>query len=256
MRMGHPLPTATRAAYREADAVLVAGADPALAGVEADLDLRAGLVRVVVPGRADVCVVSPLGEATDEWTAERAFELACTRHGRVAAVAADRRFRSLVTRAAYRSAGVELEQLTRVQALERVATQPERFDVVLGDRSLADALAHVAGFGERGRVVAFARLAAAGPSVFFPEDRVDDDEAGHGMADPAGMLLAAALALGEGLGERGAARTLEGALEATWLEAAANRTRASATTRERTDAVLAALPSFVTNAEFSREAAA
>ncbi|MGH3005808.1 MAG: isocitrate/isopropylmalate family dehydrogenase, partial [Gaiellaceae bacterium] len=89
MRVGHPLPWSTRRAYREADAVLVAGEDPAVAGVEADLDLRAGLVRVLVPGHADLALVFPLGEGSDEWAAERAFELACTRRGRLAAVGAD-----------------------------------------------------------------------------------------------------------------------------------------------------------------------
>ena len=80
------------------------------------------------------------------------------------------------------------------------------------------------------------------------------------MANPASMLLAAALMLGEGLGERRAAETLSGAV----LEACCNGTRTpdmvsagvGATTREFGDVVIAELPSAMTNAEFYREAVA
>lgn len=246
MRMGHPLPASTRRAYSEADAVLVAGEDPALDGVEADLDLRVGLVRVLVPGRADLAVVFPLGEG--EWAAERAFELACARRGRLAVVGAD------VARLADRRPGPEVETLSRSRAATLLATGPERFDVVLTDRALADALVHVAAFGAPGRLVAFGRLSAAGPGVFFPDHDGGDEEPGQGMTDPGPMLLAAALAVGDGLGERPAARTLEGALVAARL--GARKGGAAATTRERTDAVLAALPAAVATAEFLREAAA
>ena len=74
------------------------------------------------------------------------------------------------------------------------------------------------------------------------------------------MLLAAALMLGEGLGERGAAETLTGAV----LGACSNGMRTpdcssrglGATTREFADVVLAELPLSLTNAEFYREAVA
>ena len=64
--------------------------------------------------------------------------------------------------------------------------------------------------------------------------------------------------LGEGLGERGAAETLSGAV----LEACSNgaqtpdmvTTGVGATTREFADVVLSMLPSALTNAEFYREA--
>jgi 3-isopropylmalate dehydrogenase len=254
LRLGHPLPLSTRRIYGDADAILLAGADPALSGVEADLELRARLVHVVVPGRVDLCVVSPLDEAADEWAVQRAFELACTRHGRIAVVAGDERWRGLVAQGAGACAGIQIEELRRRGALAAVAAEPERFDVVLGDRAFADALAHVAAFGAPGRMVAFGRLAASGPGVFFPDQDVDDESAGQGMADPGPMLLAAALALGEGLGERGAGRTLERALTAARLGASPNGH--VATSRELTDAVLAGLPSAVDNAEFLPEVAA
>lgn len=255
LRLGHPLPLSTRRAYGDADAVLLAGADPALSGVEADLDLRARLVRVVVPGRVDLCVVSPLDEAADEWAVERAFELACTRHGRIATVAADERRRQLVARFEDACPGLQVEELRRPGALTLVAGDPGRSDVVLCDRAFADALAHVAAFGAPGRMVAFGRLAASGPGAFFPDQDVDDDEAGHGMTDPGPMLLAAALALGEGLGERAAARTLERALIEARLGGGRNGGMA-ATSRELTDLVVAALPSSAANAEFLPEVAA
>ena len=46
-RFGHPLPAATRAACREADAVLIAATrEPALEGVKAELDLTWRVTRV------------------------------------------------------------------------------------------------------------------------------------------------------------------------------------------------------------------
>ena len=247
VRLGHPLPPSTRRVYREADAVLVAGADPAVGGVEADLDLTTGLARVRVPGSVDLCFVSYLGEA-DEWTVERAFDLARTRHGRLAVVANGPSLTRLVARFTEDTPGLQVVTLPRPRALALVAAHADRFDVVLSDHPLAEALAHTVAFGTPGRTAAFGRLSPDGPGLFFPDHGVDDDDAGQGAADPAPVLLAAALALGEGLGERAAARTLEGALAASGREPA--RRSATATTRERADAVLAALPAWVANAEF------
>lgn len=248
VRMGHPLPASTRQAYRGADAVLVAGDDPALDGVEADLDLRSGLVRVVAPGHADLAVVFPLGVDIGEWTTEQAFELACARRGRIAIVGAH------VAGLSERWPGLEIEALSSSRAtVRRLAVEPECFDVVLAQRALADALAHVAAFGARGRLLAFGRLSPSGPGVFFPDHPAADD-AGQGTADPGSVLLAAALTLGEGLGERAAAWTLERAIAAAAQGGRGPRTRA--TTRERTDAVLAELTSTVATAEFSWEPAA
>jgi len=74
------------------------------------------------------------------------------------------------------------------------------------------------------------------------------------------MLLAAALMLGEGLGERRAAETLTNAV----LGASANGVRTpdlvrvgvGATTREFADVVISHLPHAMTTAEFYREAIA
>jgi 3-isopropylmalate dehydrogenase len=249
VRVGHPLPPSTRRIYREADAVLVAGADPAVGGVEADLDLTTGIARVVVPGRVDLCLVSYLGGA-DEWTVERAFELACTRRGRLAVVANGPALSRLVSRYAEDSPGLQVVGLARPRALGHVSARAEQFDVVLSDHPLAEALAHTVAFGALGRTTAFGRLSGDGPGLFFPDHGTDDEGAGQGTADPGPVLLAAALALGDGLGERAAARTLEGALAAAPLDAVR-----FASTRERADAVLAAMPSRVANAEFFQDAA-
>ena len=56
------------------------------------------------------------------------------------------------------------------------------------------------------RVLAWGRLAGEGPGIFGPNHGTAADIAGQGVADPSSMLLAAALMLGEGLGERGARR--------------------------------------------------
>jgi isocitrate/isopropylmalate dehydrogenase len=96
--------------------------------------------------------------------------------------------------------------------------------------------------------------------VFAPTHGAAEEIAGQGVANPAPMLLAAALMLGEGLGERRAAETLTGAL----LDASGNgavtpdvaETGVGATTRQFADVVLARLPFAWTNAEFYREAVA
>jgi 3-isopropylmalate dehydrogenase len=255
VRMGHPLPLSTRRTYRDADAILLASPDPAVDGVEADLDLRAAFARVLVPGRVDLCIVSPLDDGGDgEWAVERAFELACTRRGRLTTVGGDESRRELVARLAESCPGLHVEELTGSAALPLAATETERFDVIVGDRSFADALAHVAAYRAPGRMAAAGRLAAGGPGLFYPDHGADEDGAGQGMTDPAPMLLAAALALGEGLGERAAARTLERALVSARL--GGRNGGVAAGSRELTDGVLAALPSWVANSEFPEEAAA
>ena len=110
-------------------------------------------------------------------------------------------------------------------------------------------------------MVASGRLAGTGPGVFVPAHGAAEDIAGQGVANPASMLLAAALLLGEGLGERRAAETLTGAVLARMLERHAHaghgldrdwaRRRASSPTSCSRE-----LPGSLTNAEFYREAVA
>ena len=257
-RSGHPLPPVTRAAVLGADAVLVAAlGEPALGGVESELDLRAR-VTAVVSRRAAFTLVSPLDEESEQWAVERAFALARRSRGQLAAVGHDERWSGLVADAAVDEA-VDVRQLTVLEAFQLLAFAPERLDVVVSPAALATALDEMAAGGDRReRVVAQGRLAAEGPSVFSPAHSEPSDLAGHGVADPSSMLLAAALLLRDGLGEWPAAETLTAALSSTRRDesrpdASARRTFA-ASTRDFADAVVRMLPSSHPNAEFVREA--
>jgi isocitrate/isopropylmalate dehydrogenase len=74
----------------------------------------------------------------------------------------------------------------------------------------------------------------------------DDEVAGFGVADTTGTLLAASLLLGEGLGQRSAARTLERAVTAA-------ENSGTSDTRSFTDAVIGALPDARTDTELFEE---
>lgn len=255
VRSGRRLPRATRQAALAADAVLVTRRDAALADLESELDLRSSLTRVRFASGADLAVLSPLTPGASEWTVERTFALARHRRARVASVGGDSSWNELVDAAAARHDGLVVERPTLARGLAQLRDDPSRFDVLVAPAAYGDALdetATIAGGG--GRVVASARLAGHGPSVFAPTHGAARDLAGFGVANPSAMLLATALMLCEGLGERGAADTLLGAVGATL----GNGVRTldlvddglAATTREFTDVVLALLPSSVTNAEF------
>ena len=258
---GHAFPPSTRHETLGAQAVLVASASaPALAGVESELDLRARLDRVAFGARTSVSVVSPLTESTLEWTLARAFDVARSSRAHVALVGGGDDWSSAFAREAAHNDGVHTEVLSVKQAARDLAFEPDRFDVVVTPAPYAEALLAFVAHGESPRVAASSRLAASGPSVFAPSHGAAEDIAGQGVANPASMLLAAALMLGEGLGERRAAETLTGAV----LQASRNGARTpdqvsvgvGATTREFGDAVLAYLPGSMTNAEFYREAVA
>ena len=258
---GRALPTETRRATLAAQAILVGAAnEPALAGVESELDLPARVDRVVFAPRGAVTIVSPLGEAPPQWALEQAFDVARSSCARVTSVGGDAHWRYLVESEAAHHPGVLVEMLPMNKAVSGLAFDPGRFDVVVTPAPFAEPLVGLVAHGHRPRVVASGRLARTGPGIFAPAHGAAEDIAGQGVANPASMLLAAALLLGEGLGERRAAETLTGAL----LEACANGVRTpdmvttgvGATTREFADVVLSGLPSALTSAEFYREAVA
>jgi isocitrate/isopropylmalate dehydrogenase len=245
----------------EADAILVAaGNEPALPGVESELDLHARVDRVGFDTRSAVTVLSPLGDADPGWTIARAFDVARSSRAAVTSVGGDARWSDVVAAVAARHPGVHVETLAVKEAASELAFEPERFDVVVTPGPYADALVGLVSHRGRPSVSASGRLARTGPSVFVPAHGAAEDIAGQGVANPASMLAAAALMLGEGLGERRAAETLLGAV----LAACSNGARTpdmlgsgvGATTREFGDVVLAELPLALTNAEFYREAVA
>jgi isocitrate/isopropylmalate dehydrogenase len=258
---GHALPAATRSATLGAQAVLVAvAADPALTDVESELDLRARLDRVAFGEHGSITLLSPLSDGTLEWTLARAFDVARSSRARVASVGGDDTWSRAFSREAARHDGVDAEELTVKAAIHDLTFEPERFDVVVTPAAYAEALLGFLAHGSAPRVAASSRLAGTGPSIFAPVHGAAEDIAGQGVANPASMLLAAALMLGEGLGERRAAETLTNAV----LGASANGVRTpdlvrigvGATTREFADVVISHLPHAMTTAEFYREAIA
>jgi 3-isopropylmalate dehydrogenase len=258
---GHALPASTQRATLGTDAILVAAAhEPALAVVESELDLHSRIDRVVYAARGEVTFVSPLGRGSLEETLAHAFGLARSSRARLASVGGDADWRLAVRAAAEQADGVSFEDLPVARATQGLAFEPERFDVVVTLEPYAEPLVGVTASGARPRVVATGRLACSGPGVFAPTHGAAEEIAGQGVANPSAMLLATALMLGEGLGERRAAETLTGAL----LDASGNdavtpdavETGVGVTTRQFADMVLAQLPFAWTNAEFYREAVA
>ncbi len=210
---GHALPNATRSVVLAAQSILVASeSEPALDGVESELDLRARMDRVVFSARGAITLVSPLDDEALQWTLARAFEIARSSSAHVAAVGGDTAWRSAFAQEAARHDGVHADQLSVKSAVQGLAFEPERFDVVVTPAPYAEALVGFVAHGRSPRVAASGRLAGTGPGVFAPTHGAAEDIAGQGVANPASMLLAAALMLGDGLGERGAAETLTGAV--------------------------------------------
>jgi len=258
---GRALPVETRRSTLSAQAILVATAnEPALAGVESDLDLHARVDRVVFPPRGVVSVVSPLGESAPREALAEAFAAARASRARVVSVGGDADWRTLLDAEASRHPGVIVDVLPMNRAASELAFHPERFDVVVTPAAFAEPLMGLVAHSHRPRVVASGRLAGSGPGVFAPAHGAAEDIAGQGVANPASLLLAAALLLGEGLGERRAAETLTGAVLRACTDGVPTpdlvTSGVGATTREFGDAVLSELPASLTTAEFYREAVA
>jgi len=248
-RFGRSFPLSSRSALLGADAVLVAAkSDAVLTSLEADLDLRTSIVRVRFDGRAELSILAPLGADAWEWTLERAFTLARESRGRITLVGVDESWENEVTRLEHQHDGLEVERMTPQEAMRPLIFTPERFDVVVCPPELSRTAAEVAASLANSRTLAWGRLAPTAPSIFGPAHGVADSLAGQGVADPSSMLLAAALMLAEGLGERSGAATLSGA-----VGLAGDARRPS--TRGHADLVLSHLPVAAANAEFYREEA-
>lgn len=143
----------------------------------------------------------------------------------------------------------------------RLAPAVTEADVVLAEAPLAEPLEGLVASGANGsRVSAGGRLAGDGPGLFFPRHGAAHAIAGLGVANPSGMLLATALMLGEGLGERAAARTLvragAGAVSDGMRTQDMISTGVASTTREFVDVVLNQLLRARRDTEFFMEAPA
>ncbi len=248
MCFGHPYPNASRRAVLAADAVLVApGADEPLDALEAELDLRASITRVRYGGRCDLSIVAPLQDDAWRWTLNRAFDIARASRARVTLVGVPHLYAVDAAAAEAAHPGFQVERMPIAAAMSALVTTPRRFDVVVAPPDLATSLAAAAACTTRSRIAAWGRLAESGPSIFGAFDDNGHEHAGEGVADPGPLLLAAALMLGDGLGERSAADTLARAVGST------RRESPDVSTRHATEAVLAALPGGL-RFEFVREA--
>lgn len=258
---GRALPAETRRTTLSADAVLAAtGNEPALHGVASELDLHARVDRVVFAPRRAVSVVTPLDDADPGPAFREAFSLARASRGHVASVGGGTEWTVLVEEEATRHPAVLVEALPMSSAASELAFRPDRFDVVVAPAAFAEPLVGLVAHGDRPRLVAAGLLAGSGPGIFTPAHGAAEDIAGQGVANPASVLIAAALLLGEGLGERRAAETLTGAVLGALTRGSCTPDLVSsgvgATTREFGDVVLAELPGALTTAEFYREAVA
>ena len=247
-RSGHPLPAATRAGYRDVDAILVASPnEPALDGVKADLHLAWRVARVQLVSSGDIVVAGPLGDWANEIAIARAFSCAASRHGRIVSVGGSDEWQAAIAAQSARWGGLEVEELGLGDVLVRLRDEPETIDVIVTESHLVtavvDAAAHYAGSPSS---VAHAWLPDHGPGVFVPGVSGPADDAGFGVVDPEGMLLAASLMLAEGLKRRSASRTLERAVGEAARRSVRGRGR---DTRSFTDAVIELLPQSRTDVE-------
>ena len=256
-RFGHPLPPATREACREADAVLIAATrEPALEGVKAELDLTWRVTRVRLAREGDLALVSPVAEDAEQVAIERAFRLARERRAKVTSVGTGEEWFAAVQAATERHEGLIVEHVPVERILPVLAADPARFDVIVTQEVFAEALSNMAAFAhEDVRMVASGRMSASGMGIFGPTHGSAPEIAGQGVANPMAMLLAASVMLGEGLGERAAAQTLErgvaGAIEDGVRTPDIVASGAAATTRQFMDVLLAGLPSARRDTEFA-----
>jgi isocitrate/isopropylmalate dehydrogenase len=248
MRLGHPYPASSHRAVHSANAVLVApGNGEPLDAVEAELDLRASVDRIRFGGSRELTVVAPLDPEGWGFALRCAFETAAASRARVTVVGLEGAAAAWASAAADRHTGFEVERLGATDAVRSLVSSPERFDVVVCPPELAPTFAELGACEACDRVAAWGRLAGTGPSLFGASQDGGHDAAGQDVSDPSSMLLAAALMLAEGLGERRAGATLARAV------GRAGGVDERASTRERADAVLDRLP-HVLELEFQREA--
>ena len=276
---GEPLPNDTLAACRAATAVLKGPiGDPEFDGAavrpeQGLLALRGALdtyanLRPAVAGDVDVLIVRELvgglyfgasgvredGTAFDtceyhpsqvERIARRAFALAESRRGTLTSVdkanvlETSRLWRRVVDDVARDHPDVELEHMLVDNAAMQLATQPERFDVLVTENMFGDILSDLAAAVTGGLGLApSASLADGGPGIFEPVHGSAPDIAGRGIANPAAMLRSTALLLEHGLDRAEEARALARAVDAALVSTPTRDLGGSATTSAFGDAVV------------------
>jgi 3-isopropylmalate dehydrogenase len=251
---GDPLPPATLAACRAADAVLMGavgsdgyvwadGSNPedGMFRLRKELDVYANLRPNRSPG-IDLLIVrelvgglyfgrrgvDPDGTVYDrleyhpdqvERLVRRGFALARARSGRLVSVdkanvlATSRLWRGIVDAVAAENPDVEVQHLLIDTAGMRLVEDPTQFDVVVTENMFGDILSDVAAALTGGIGVAASACIGDGPvGLFEPVHGTAPDLAGRGVANPAAMLLSAALMLRYGLDRPDEAARLEAAV--------------------------------------------
>jgi 3-isopropylmalate dehydrogenase len=270
---GTPLPRETLDAALTASAVLKGpvgdpefeGADvrpeQGLLGLRSALDTYANL-RPAAQGDVDLLIVRELvgglyfgasGTRADgtvydtceyhpsqvERIVRRAFELARTRRRKLTSVdkanvlETSRLWRRVVDELAPAYADVTVEHMLVDNAAMQIATNPERFDVLVTENTFGDILSDLAAAVTGGLGLApSASLSDAGPGLFEPVHGSAPDIAGRGVANPAAMLRSTALLLEHGLGRLDEARALELAVDNALTTAPTRDAGGTATTEE------------------------
>jgi 3-isopropylmalate dehydrogenase len=273
---GEPLPAATLAACRDADAVLLGAvggprwqpglAEAGLLALRRELDVYANLrpagdllvVRELVGGLYfgargvrddgtvfDTCEYHP---AQVERVARRAFELARARRGSLVSVDkanvldTSRLWRRVVGELAPEYPGVEVRHALVDSFAIEIALRSETLDVVLTENMFGDILSDLASGVAGGLgLAASASLGDTGPGIFEPIHGSAPDIAGTGTANPTAMLRSLALLLEHAAGRPELARALEAAVDAALASSPTPDAGGEATTEELGDAVLRSL---------------
>jgi 3-isopropylmalate dehydrogenase len=174
----------------------------------------------------------------------RAFDLAESRGGRLTSVdkanvlETSRLWRRVVDEVAAAHPNVEVEHMLVDNAAMQLATNPERFDVLVTENMFGDILSDLAAAVTGGLGLApSASLSDGGPGIFEPVHGSAPDIAGRGVANPTAMLRSTVLLLEHGLGRSEEAATLSNAIEAALASAPTQDLGGSSTTAEFGEAI-------------------
>jgi 3-isopropylmalate dehydrogenase len=178
----------------------------------------------------------------------RGFDLARARSGRLTSVdkanvlATSRMWRGIVDDVAVEYPEVEVGHLLIDTAAMRLIQDAGAFDVVVTENTFGDILSDMAAALTGGiGVAASASVGDLDVGLFEPVHGTAPEIAGRGIANPAGMLLSAALMLRYGLDRPEEAARLEAAVEHTRAAAPTTDEGGSASTAEFGDSVVALL---------------
>ena len=174
-----------------------------------------------------------------ERIARRAFRLAESRRGLLTSVdkanvlETSRMWRRVVDELATEFPAVRVEHMLVDNAAMQLATNPQRFDVIVTENMFGDILSDLAAAVTGGLGMApSASLSDGGPGLFEPVHGSAPDIAGTGAANPTAMLRSTVLLLEHGLGRVEEAEALNRAIDAALASSPTSDLGGSATTAE------------------------